>query len=252
MKNCPYCNSPMQENAEFCLHCMKSATVKRDITPEKKDSSKKALIIPLCIVSAVLLVFTAGFAYFWFYSEFSVFWKKEDTKPKKPESSAGEKAPVDTTEAETTYAFISSEKPEKAENADKSENTAAPAEKETAPPVSQSPCAYGHNWKAIKKTVHHDETGHYENALIGYKTVTTYKCPLCYKDPFETLELYYEHYSSHISYEGDPAGMLRERYEVITESVPVYDEKWIVDSPAYDEEITVGYICTVCNKEKEN
>lgn len=260
MKNCPYCNSPMQENAEFCLHCMRSASVKKDITPEKKDPSKKALIIPLCIVSAVLVMFVAGFFYFWVSPEFSAFLKKEDTKPKKPESSTGAKAPENTTEAETTYAFLSSEKPE---DVDKSEDTVKkdppaetaspkPVQKETDSPVSQSPCAYGHTWKAIKKTVHKDEVGHYENTLVGYKNVTAYKCPLCYKDPFETLDLYYEHYSTHILYEGDPAGMLKERYEVVTESVPQYEDKWIVDTPAYDEEITVGYICTVCNEEKEN
>ena len=38
---------------------------------------------------------------------------------------------------------------------------------------------------------------------------------------------------------------------LLEEKRPVYEKTWVVDMPAYDEEIVTGYICSVCGSEKE-
>lgn len=52
---CPYCGAPVQQNAAFCLHCMKSLDTKTEI--KKKKSAPKKLII---IIAAVLLLCSAA------------------------------------------------------------------------------------------------------------------------------------------------------------------------------------------------
>lgn len=52
---CPYCGAPVQQNAAFCLHCMKSLDRKTEI--KKKKSAPKKLII---IIAAVLILCAAA------------------------------------------------------------------------------------------------------------------------------------------------------------------------------------------------
>lgn len=52
---CPYCGAPVQQNAAFCLHCMKSLDTKTEI--KKKKSAPKRLII---IIAAVLVLCAAA------------------------------------------------------------------------------------------------------------------------------------------------------------------------------------------------
>ena len=56
---CPYCKAPIQENASFCLHCMKQLDSKETIA--KKKSKKPILIILICLL--VLLILTALLIY---------------------------------------------------------------------------------------------------------------------------------------------------------------------------------------------
>lgn len=53
MKKCPYCHAELQEEASFCLYCMRSLTEKENIETPKKKISKKIKII-ICIVLAVI------------------------------------------------------------------------------------------------------------------------------------------------------------------------------------------------------
>lgn len=106
-------------------------------------------------------------------------------------------------------------------------------------------CAAGHTWQAITETVEHDEVGHYEQAVTGYNTVTTYKCAVCY-DTFESLSAYYMHFEEHENSSDPLVGILRERYETSTRKEPVYGQKWVVDKKAYTEQVVVGYRCGVC------
>ena len=106
-------------------------------------------------------------------------------------------------------------------------------------------CAAGHTWQAITETVEHDEVGHYEQAVTGYHTVTTYKCAVCYHT-FESLSAYYTHFEEHANSSDPLVGILRERYETSTRKEPIYGQKWVVDKKAYTEQVVVGYRCGVC------
>ena len=51
MKKCPYCNAVIEENARFCIYCMKTLNEKQIIKPQKPI--KKTVVIS--IISAVLV-----------------------------------------------------------------------------------------------------------------------------------------------------------------------------------------------------
>lgn len=69
-----------------------------------------------------------------------------------------------------------------------------------------------HNWVEQFKTVHHDEVGHYEDVQVLVKDAWT-----------ETVY--------HAA-------------EYTTE------RKWVVDSAAYDEQVTTGWKCSICGETK--
>lgn len=108
------------------------------------------------------------------------------------------------------------------------------------------PCANGHTWVPVTETVHHDEVGHYE-PVEHQRTVTKYKCPVCY-ETFASLEVYYAHFDSvHTpSYSGDPIRALRNQYTTANEIEAYTTNEWVVDTAAYDETVIVGYTCSVC------
>lgn len=261
MNKCPYCSAIIQEDAQFCLYCMKSLKDKETVPHKKRQTKGIAILTVASVLLATVLFSSVGIAFYFFVSGNNGTNTQNETTEstsKKTSKNSEENEKADKFESTAvTDADTKEKKPtltEKVQNEEKTDTQQSISSGYTDAKESEAQkkplCAEGHTWKAVTKTVHHEETGHYENTLIGYKTVTTYKCALCYKPPFDTLELYYEHFSTHIHYDGDPAGMLLERYEVITEDVPVYDEKWVVDTPAYDEEIIIGYVCSVCKKEK--
>ncbi len=111
---------------------------------------------------------------------------------------------------------------------------------------NNNPCANGHHWVAITTTVHHDELGHYESVLVSPE-VRWYRCPVC-SSQFYSKDDYYSHFdSTHTSW---PESHLRESYTHGTAEYAQYEDKWVVDRAAYDEEVTVGYKCSVCNTTK--
>ncbi len=66
MKNCPHCNSAIEENASFCLHCMSSLDSKTAVKHKKVLGLKKVYLIyaaiAVCFVLlvAVIIWLTAG------------------------------------------------------------------------------------------------------------------------------------------------------------------------------------------------
>ncbi len=119
----------------------------------------------------------------------------------------------------------------------------------TKAPASSSsdsdPCAGGHDWETITETVRHKEVGHYEQVITSYKTVTKYKCAVCYQ-LFSSLDSYYTHFDEHIATSDSLVSIFRDRYETQTAKEPVYGQKWVVDKEAYTEERVIGQKCRVC------
>ncbi|MBE6572827.1 MAG: hypothetical protein E7652_00365 [Ruminococcaceae bacterium] len=58
MKRCPFCNAELQENASFCLYCMRPLECKENITPKRPINIKLILILILtvAILISVLLI----------------------------------------------------------------------------------------------------------------------------------------------------------------------------------------------------
>ena len=52
MKKCPFCKADIEDNARFCLYCMKSLGDKTVLSPPKKNRSR----LPLIMIGSVLLV----------------------------------------------------------------------------------------------------------------------------------------------------------------------------------------------------
>ena len=120
---------------------------------------------------------------------------------------------------------------------------------ENPPSTSAERPAENHRWIAIEKTVHHDEQGHYE-LVEKAKKVTKYRCAVC-RNKFSNIDDYYLHFDSeHIaSYPaGDPIHYLRDQYYTVGDWEYYQTNEWVVDKPAYDEIVVVGYRCTVCDK----
>ena len=133
---------------------------------------------------------------------------------------------------------------------------------------SESP--HIHDWVEQTKTVHHDETGHYEEVMTGKKTVVDEEaydepvyeikcvCSACGYEADSTDEIG-DHMDSHY----DPElGYIDASYsvrEVVTDVIhhpevsheePVYEEQWIIDSEAWDETVVTGYRCSTCGAVK--
>ena len=133
---------------------------------------------------------------------------------------------------------------------------------------SESP--HIHDWVEQTKTVHHDETGHYEEVMTGKRTVVDEEaydepvyeikcvCSACGYEADSTDEIG-DHMDSHY----DPElGYIDASYsvrEVVTDVIhhpevsheePVYEEQWIIDSEAWDETVVTGYRCSTCGAVK--
>lgn len=109
-----------------------------------------------------------------------------------------------------------------------------------------------HNWVEKTHTVHHDEVGHKEEngheeqvktGTKGYVTCT--KCG--YSEEWNgsiSDDMLY-----HLVYTCDASHKIT--YQPIYETQWVSDgEKWVVDTPAYDETVSDGYQCSVCGATK--
>ena len=118
----------------------------------------------------------------------------------------------------------------------------------TSPVTSYNPRADGRSWKELTSTVHHEEVGHYEDKEIAYK-VEKYKCALCH-EKFNSLDEYYKHFDSSHN-DSLNIEIFRELYEIVDDWEYTNEKQWVVDTEAYDETITTGYKCSVCEKTKK-
>jgi hypothetical protein len=89
--------------------------------------------------------------------------------------------------------------------------------------------ATGHNWVAQTTTVHHDAEGVNQQVKTG--TVKVIICD-CDQKFYDTASWEPHHNETHHG------------GTVTTEDT--YETQWVETSPAYDETVTTGYICSVC------
>lgn len=105
-----------------------------------------------------------------------------------------------------------------------------------------------HNWQPVYKTVHHDEVGHYETVVVQ----------AAWDEPvFESHAIcsgcgaWIDNNLDHI-FDCGEYGSGYSVHEVQTGTVhhdAVTEQRWIVDTPAYDEQVITGYKCS-CGQEK--
>ena len=130
--------------------------------------------------------------------------------------------------------------------------------------------AHTHDWVEQTKTVHHDETGHYEDVQSGTRTVvdeeawdepvyeTKAVCNACGYEADSTSEINDHldtHYDPELGYSDASYSTKRVQVDTIhhsakTHEEPVYEQEWVVDSEAWDEEVVTGYRCRTCGAEK--
>ena len=180
---------------------------------------------------------------------------EEDTNETPSRSTTAESTPIrnTTTEAaDSTQATKPTKQPTTTRKPASTQGKATATQNKptsSTPTQNQDPCAHGHDWKALYKTVHYEEKGHYETVISGYNTVTAYKCAMCY-EVFSSLNAYYSHFAQHEASSGSSAAIFKDRYETITQKEPIYREEWVVDQEEETVEELIGYECRVCGKKK--
>jgi hypothetical protein len=89
--------------------------------------------------------------------------------------------------------------------------------------------ATGHTWVAQTTTVHHDAEGVNQQVKTGEQNVIYCNCGQVF-------------YTNADSIAHDPNNF----HGYTVRSEPTYETQWVETSPAYDETVTTGYICSVC------
>lgn len=125
-----------------------------------------------------------------------------------------------------------------------------------------------HTWEAQYSTVHHDEEGHYEKVCVqeAYDE-PVYEwhnfCNYCGLD----ITASGESVDTHITLCGPPmpedhpfykpGATMGSSYGAVRVQVDtkhyeaVYENQWVVDKEAYDEQVLTGYKCTTCGATKK-
>ena len=109
-----------------------------------------------------------------------------------------------------------------------------------------------HAWQAVTTVVYHEEVGHYEEVFVRYDSVTKYDCGYCSAvlGSYDELVAHFQSAHSNIdNYEWHLAH-LDDMCDVIEAFEPVYETRWIVDQPAYEENLVTGRSCSLCGKEE--
>lgn len=276
---CPHCGKELPGEAKFCPYCMQrlDEPVAVQLPREKNKPNIKAILISAAAVVAVISL--ALSTAFYFRNKDGVNQPESNTVGK-TDSETNETSNSDVAhndDSNLANGFINGQNENAASSPDHSgggssvngnapvntgstsatesnsrepDTTKTGSENNTAGTTANNPCADGHTWVAVTKTVHHDEVGHYET-VEHQRTAAKYKCPVCYKK-FASLDLYYAHFDSvHTpSYDGDPIRAWRNQYTTSNEIETYTTNEWVVDTAAYDETVVTGYKCSICGKTK--
>jgi len=121
---------------------------------------------------------------------------------------------------------------------------------------TSKPEAHSHSWNPITSTVHHDEVGHWEDVLVQdawvekipvYDEVEVYICNGCGADITSDPDTHA--YNALLAGNIKCAGYSSEWKQVQVGANKVnhgaiYDIKYVVDTPAWDETVTTVYQCS--------
>ena len=104
--------------------------------------------------------------------------------------------------------------------------------------------------EAVYETVHHEEEGHYENVQVGtepvYEAHRCVVCNLCGAIMYDYAETPYDEAAfeeavlSHEAFHGSSISYKTTTVNVQVGENPIYEEQWVVDTPAYDEQVLVS------------
>lgn len=126
-----------------------------------------------------------------------------------------------------------------------------------------------HTWNPVTTTVHHNATGHYEDVIVGTRTVvdkeawdepvyewqyTKARCKACGQifdtgDEWDEHSMYYADVLddwSHGSYEviAEKVQVDTIHHQAETHEEDIKEKQWVEDTAAYDETVTTGYTCS--------
>lgn len=233
MKTCPNCGKPLPSEMQFCPYCMQKLIEEQVITPPPV----KRRVWPWIVIAAVICAAIGA-----------VIALRNVPPQVSPASGGGETVTTTATAAQTTTgpAYSVATTTTALETTTTKRETTATVSTTT---VTIDPCIAGHDWTTVTQTVNHKEQGHYEDVLVRYEEAMVYECAVCYDD-YLTLDEYYLHFDEHLKTSDSLVGVLRERYEVETALIPVYENQWVVDKAAYTETVVVGQKCRCCGAEK--
>ncbi len=107
------------------------------------------------------------------------------------------------------------------------------------------PATGDHSWQTIYKTVHHDAVGHYEtvtvqDAVYEYRDV----CNKCGYVASTTGDAGFEDIYLHIINVHNNVASYSNKKVCVQDAVT--EQQWVVDTPAYDEQVADYQRCSVC------
>ena len=241
MKPCPHCGKELPQEMQFCPYCMEKLMTETPVGEVPLRPGRGWLWLAFLI--AVLLLLLCGL---WLWRP----WQSPPDPERESIATVNSSSVTTTTTAVAVHPSAT-----QTTNLTQTEATAtthattSTIGTDTTSRATTAVCAAGHDWQSVTQTVHVDEVGHYETKMVG-KQVTLFRCALCYED-FDVSEDYYAHFDA--QHNGDSLEIVfRDRYETFAEYREVEEQQWVVDTPAYDETITVGRRCRVCGKTEDN
>lgn len=183
--------------------------------------------------------------------------KKQSDEATSKTKTEQEKQSENTSDKQETAKATATENKSESNSARDDSNSENKNQSKTEKPSSGSSSSakpsHNHNWIAQKTTVQHPETGHNEQVLV--KEAWTEKIPIYENDERSICNACgaditgneVAHVKNHML-NGENGGFHSKWESVLTGYNEIYHEaeyttKWVVDNPAWSEEVVTGYTC---------
>lgn len=189
--------------------------------------------------------------------------KKEEKKEETAKADSSNKSNTSESKKDNTASTSSSSsKPSsKPSNSSNNSGTSKPSNNSGSNSSNSKPAEHTHNWVAQYKTVNVPEKGHNEQVLVkdaydeptyGYEYHSF--CNTCGLDLTANGINDAQHVKQHML-NGEGGSTTQKPVEVQTGTIhhePVYETRYVVDSPATTKQELTGYKCSSCGKTKAN